>query len=202
MQAAAATAAALRVATRPTAVSAAACQSYPGPWSGIVHGDFHGGNIMVDSRSYAQLIDDSEVEDAHGTKDPAKLECCILYIYTALPIPPEGTWARPRARSAGGWVWEATAAAIVEEATRRADRGGSSRARRSPRCCGAAATAAAAADADVAPPCRPAAADGRRWRDVVVVGGGSGGGGTHRRRQSSPLRAGRRVRRTLRRRRG
>ena len=28
-------------------------EGYPGPWFGIVHGDLHGGNIMVDSRSYA-----------------------------------------------------------------------------------------------------------------------------------------------------
>ena len=47
---------------------------YPGPWFGIVHGDLHGGNIMVDSRSYAWLIDYGEVEDAHVFKDPAKLE--------------------------------------------------------------------------------------------------------------------------------
>ena len=32
-------------------------EGYPGPWFGIVHGDLHGGNIMVDSRSYAWLID-------------------------------------------------------------------------------------------------------------------------------------------------
>jgi hypothetical protein len=35
--------------------------TYPGPWFGIVHGDLHGGNIMVDSRSYAWLIDYGEV---------------------------------------------------------------------------------------------------------------------------------------------
>jgi hypothetical protein len=34
---------------------------YPGPWFGVVHGDLHGGNIMVDSRSYAWLIDYGEV---------------------------------------------------------------------------------------------------------------------------------------------
>ena len=61
---------------------------YGGPWFSIVHGDLHGGNIMVDSRSYAWLIDYGEVEDAHVFKDPAKLESCILYIYTTLPIPP------------------------------------------------------------------------------------------------------------------
>ena len=61
---------------------------YGGPWFGIVHGDLHGGNIMVDSRSYAWLIDYGEVEDAHVFKDPAKLEACIWYVYTTLPVPP------------------------------------------------------------------------------------------------------------------
>ena len=60
---------------------------YPGPWYGIIHGDLHGGNIMVDSRSYAWLIDYGEVEDAHVFKDPAKLEACIWFIYTTLPVP-------------------------------------------------------------------------------------------------------------------
>ena len=31
-------------------------QDYPGPWHGIVHGDLHGGNIMVDSRSCAAQL--------------------------------------------------------------------------------------------------------------------------------------------------
>ena len=53
---------------------AAEPEGYPGPWFAIVHGDLHGGNIMVDSRSYAWLIDYGEVEDAHVFKDPAKLE--------------------------------------------------------------------------------------------------------------------------------
>ena len=61
---------------------------YGGPWFGIVHGDLHGGNIMVDSRSYAWLIDYGEVEDAHVFKDPAKLEACIWYIHTTMPVPP------------------------------------------------------------------------------------------------------------------
>ena len=61
-------------------------QDYPGPWFGIVHGDLHGGNIMVDSRSYAWLIDYGEVEDSHVFKDPAKLEACVWFIYTTLPI--------------------------------------------------------------------------------------------------------------------
>ena len=62
---------------------------YPGLWFGIVHGDLHGGNIMVDSRSYAWLIDYGEVEDAHVFKDPAKLEASIAYQYTTMPMPPE-----------------------------------------------------------------------------------------------------------------
>ena len=61
---------------------------YGGPWFSIVHGDLHGGNIMVDSRSYAWLIDYGEVEDAHVFKDPAKLEACIWYIHTTMPVPP------------------------------------------------------------------------------------------------------------------
>ena len=36
-----------------------------GLWFGLVHGDLHGGNVMVDSRSYAWLIDYADVEDAH-----------------------------------------------------------------------------------------------------------------------------------------
>ena len=71
---------------------------YGGPWFSIVHGDLHGGNIMVDSRSYAWLIDYGEVEDAHVFKDPAKLETCILYIYTCLlytsPSPRDGLLSR------------------------------------------------------------------------------------------------------------
>ena len=55
---------------------------------GIVHGDLHGGNIMVDSRSYAWLIDYGEVDDGHVFRDPAKLEACMCFIYTTLPIPP------------------------------------------------------------------------------------------------------------------
>ena len=37
---------------------------------------------MVDSRSYAWLIDYGEVEDAHVFKDPAKLEASICFMYT------------------------------------------------------------------------------------------------------------------------
>jgi hypothetical protein len=61
---------------------------YGGPWFSVVHGDLHGGNIMVDSRSYVWLIDYGDVEDAHVFKDPAKLESCCWFIYTTLPIPP------------------------------------------------------------------------------------------------------------------
>lgn len=61
--------------------SALSCDSggldeYPGPWFGIVHGDLHGGNIMVDSRSYAWLIDYGEVEDAHVFKVRLAVQTC------------------------------------------------------------------------------------------------------------------------------
>ena len=95
-------------------------EGYPGAWFGFVHGDLHGGNIMVDSRSYAWLIDYGEVEDAHVFKDPAKLETCILYIYTALPIPPRALVGARRA--VRWWLGVGALPAIVEEG-RGADRG-------------------------------------------------------------------------------
>ena len=63
--------------------------AYAGLLFGIVHGDMHGGNIMVDSRSFAWMIDFGEVEQSgHVFKDPAKLEACVLFAYTAMPVPP------------------------------------------------------------------------------------------------------------------
>ena len=88
---------------------------YPGPWFGIVHGDLHGGNIMVDSRSYAWLIDYGEVEDAHVFKDPAKLEACTWFIYTTLPIPPRAL-KTSSARELRRWLAVPTAVAeMIDE---------------------------------------------------------------------------------------
>ena len=78
-------------------------EGYPGPWFGVVHGDLHGGNVMVDSRSYAWLIDYGEVEDAHVYKDPAKLEACFWFIYTTLPIPARAL-QRASARELRWWL--------------------------------------------------------------------------------------------------
>ena len=85
---------------------------YPGPWFGLVHGDLHGGNIMVDSRSYAWLIDYGEVEDAHLYKDPAKLEACCWFIYTTLPIPARAL-QRASAREIRWWLTLPAAVAEV-----------------------------------------------------------------------------------------
>ena len=75
---------------------------------------------MVDSRSYAWLIDYGEVEDAHLYKDPAKLEACCWFIYTTLPIPARalqrarrGPDRRPRAREIRWWLTLPAAVAEV-----------------------------------------------------------------------------------------
>ena len=95
-------------------------EGYGGPWFGITHNDLHGGNIMVDSRSYAWLIDYGEVDDGHVFRDPAKLEACLCYLYTTLPIPPEALLGAP-AHEVRCWLScpMEVAECIVTEAGRR-----------------------------------------------------------------------------------
>ena len=56
---------------------------YGGPWFSIVHGDLHGGNIAVDTRSYAWLIDYGEVEDAYSSRTPRSSSRGTVHLHDA-----------------------------------------------------------------------------------------------------------------------
>ena len=53
-------------------------------WFGLVHGDFNGMNILIDSEGIVWIIDFAKAGVAHSLKDVAKLEVCICIEYTEL----------------------------------------------------------------------------------------------------------------------